>query len=345
MLNLRPYQKEAVECALAYLEEGESFPLLWLATGTGKTLIAAEIAHRFGEGTVFIAHRQELLRQFAQIAPAVPAFSIQGLYRNPIPWRPKLVILDEAHHFAVVNKTYVKLLDYSCPIVGLTATPLRADGLLFPFRLVYKYDLLKAILDGFLVPIVFRRGPLDLTKAIERVAQYLPTMVFVPRVSIAKDFAMRMRSLGLRAIAVHGGMRPEEREEARVAFEAAEYDVVTNAIIWTEGMNFPNVRSVIMFSCTQTALGYEQRLGRALRPAPGKRECFVLDCFTLLRPFYTLPMLFGLPSLSYDEHGFQGRIPEDVLAWKEHLQRCPEAQAIVERYGYFPFPFHPLNGH
>ena len=44
MIRLRPYQSECIRAVLERIRAGERRALLHLATGTGKTLIAAKLA-------------------------------------------------------------------------------------------------------------------------------------------------------------------------------------------------------------------------------------------------------------------------------------------------------------
>jgi DNA repair protein RadD len=148
MIELRPYQTEAVE-------KIESFrrPLLAAPTGSGKTVIAAEVIRRAPDSHVlFFAHRRELVTQAVARLEAVgiqagmilaekptnhmarvQVASIQTLTARCIRGEhdlppAKLVIVDEAHH--APSATYRALLARypDSKIFGMTATPCRKDG-------------------------------------------------------------------------------------------------------------------------------------------------------------------------------------------------------------------------
>ncbi len=72
-LTLRPYQAEAVAAIEAAAREGVQRPLVALPTGTGKTVVFAEVARRRGGRALVLVHRDELLEQavekFAAVAP------------------------------------------------------------------------------------------------------------------------------------------------------------------------------------------------------------------------------------------------------------------------------------
>lgn len=134
--------------------------LVVAATGTGKTVIAALDYRRLRAANggdfslLFVAHRREILDQSRRVfreALKDGAFgevyvdghrpaewrhvfaSVQSLARIPLselaPEFFDMVIVDEFHHAAA--PTYSRLLDHLRPkvLLGLTATPERADGL------------------------------------------------------------------------------------------------------------------------------------------------------------------------------------------------------------------------
>lgn len=164
----RPYQGEATDGIFRDLRLQRS-TLAVLATGLGKTIIAAEVAIRwpaeeFGR-VLFLAHRKELIDQgaekigehldeecgieMADRSEARQGRSLTGRSRVLVgsvqtmcrpnrlkPYKPEdfgLVIFDEAHH-ATAN-TYKTIIGYfqqnaQCRFLGITATPDRADGAL-----------------------------------------------------------------------------------------------------------------------------------------------------------------------------------------------------------------------
>jgi len=68
-LKLRPYQQEAVEAVYEHLRTRDDNPCVVLPTGTGKSLVIAQIVSNAGQrwsGRVLIlAHVKELLEQNA----------------------------------------------------------------------------------------------------------------------------------------------------------------------------------------------------------------------------------------------------------------------------------------
>lgn len=153
---LRPYQADAIESLRASLRAGNRRPLLQLATGSGKTRIAAAViagAVSNRKKCLFLAPRRELIHQ------ARAAFAREGVMSGIIMAgeRPSplmdvqvasfdtlharairasrmempdadVVIVDESHlSVAETRKEIISRYGGSI-IVGLTATPARGDG-------------------------------------------------------------------------------------------------------------------------------------------------------------------------------------------------------------------------
>jgi type I site-specific restriction endonuclease len=162
-VDVRPYpfQEEILErLAAARVTLGRRKNLIVAATGTGKTLIAAFDYARLIEDNrlpslLFVAHRDRILEQAREVFRLVlgagyrgfgellvggkrPAHgdhvfaSVQSLTGVDLAElrkdRFEVVIVDEFHHAAA--PTYERLLDHLTPreLLGLTATPERADG-------------------------------------------------------------------------------------------------------------------------------------------------------------------------------------------------------------------------
>jgi len=180
-LDLRYYQNEATECILTDLEKG-FIPLLIMATGTGKTVVMAEIVKHFLNmdlRTLMLAHRGVLLDQArakfytqtnyypdieqagqkARKTSSMVLATMQTMQNDRLlSWKKDhfdLLMIDEAHHAA--SKSYQNIIEYfDSKLFGVTATPDRADeqnlGNTFN-KLSYEYPLDKGIRDGFLSPI------------------------------------------------------------------------------------------------------------------------------------------------------------------------------------------------
>ncbi|HRV69352.1 MAG TPA: DEAD/DEAH box helicase family protein, partial [Marmoricola sp.] len=155
-----PYQQEILDAVeVERLVHDHHRNLIVAATGTGKTVIAAldyrRLVDELGRKPrlLFVAHRQEILDQSLRTYQEVladPSFgesyvagarperwehvfaSVQSLTSYGITNIPAeafdVVVIDEFHHAAAA--TYRKILEHLNPdeLLGLTATPERADG-------------------------------------------------------------------------------------------------------------------------------------------------------------------------------------------------------------------------
>jgi superfamily II DNA or RNA helicase len=193
-MELRPYQREAVEAIQQQWSDGRRRTLLVLPTGTGKTIVFCRVAEevvRTGGRVLILAHRAELLDQAADklqrstgLACAIEKAdqtsvgeweritvgSVQTLMRQDRldKFRPnhyQCVIVDEAHH--ALAETYQRILSHFCEanVLGVTATPDRGDlqnlGTYFD-SLAYEYLLPQAVRDGYLCRIVAQTIPLQI---------------------------------------------------------------------------------------------------------------------------------------------------------------------------------------
>lgn len=190
-VELRPYQQEAKQIAYDTWKQGRS-GILYLATGTGKTVIAAEIAKEINGRALFLVHREELAYQtiakFKLIWPNISVGLVKG-QSNEIDKqivvasvqtlsREKrldliqqqhfdVIFVDECHHAAA--RSWQNILNsFNCPKIGLTATPMRADkkSIQSIFEsVIFKYSIYSGIKDNYLAPLrgITYRLPTDLS--------------------------------------------------------------------------------------------------------------------------------------------------------------------------------------
>jgi len=177
-----PVQAAALEALAATRAAGNRRGLVVMATGLGKTWLAAFDVARFGgRRMLYVAHREEILLQaedtFQRILPQARVGRYDGSRREPgvdllfasvqtLSRRNHLdrfpadhfhyVVVDEFHHASA--PTYRRILRHFQPrfLLGLTATPDRTDGSdilsLCDGNLVHVTGLPQAIAGGFLAP-------------------------------------------------------------------------------------------------------------------------------------------------------------------------------------------------
>lgn len=341
---LRPYQSETLEAVYKTLETASSTVVVW-PTGLGKTVLASKLMTGWEHGnSLFLAHTKELIEQAAEKLEAemdgykpviemnirgadaytihqgglIVVGSVQSMYgdkrlekytKHPF----GLIVVDECHRAtaSTYNKviSHFRALNPSLKVVGLTATPNRADGtslgLVFE-SVAYQLSINIAIEQGWLVPIrqesviiealdfsglrsrLNDLGEKDFTdealekiiaeeenlqafaKAIIELAGDRSTIVFTPGVKSAHLLASILnRHKEASAEAVDGETPKDERPRIINRFKEGERQFLCNAQVLTEGFDAPACSCIAMCRPTKSIGRYVQMLGRGLRPLPG----------------------------------------------------------------------------
>lgn len=102
-------------------------------------------------------------------------------------------------------------------------------------------------------------------------------LVFCVTVEHAIFMADIFNRAGLPTLCVHGGTPAEERRAARSLLEKGEVCALVTVDLYNEGVDLPSVDTLLLLRPTQSALLFQQQLGRGLRLHPGKETCLVLD--------------------------------------------------------------------
>lgn len=315
-LPLHRVQQQALANVLSLLEQGHPRQLVVMATGVGKTLWSVHLSTHFRR-TLFLVHFEELLHQSvaafqrnrgqepgliwgrrhdlnAEVVVGMIPSLVHRLERTP-PEAFDLVVVDEAHHAR--SRSWERVIRHFRPtlLVGLSATPNRADGrsLLTLFdTLAFSYRLSEAVRDGFLVPPrilevstnrplrVRRRGEdydeQQLSHAVdtpERNALVVETVgeharnrkgvVYTAGVRHAQHLAALFRAHGIAAESVHG--QDPERKQKLERHRRGEYQILTNAMLLVESYDDPTINLGVMSRPTASPTLYEQALGRPAR--------------------------------------------------------------------------------
>ncbi|MEV0151561.1 DEAD/DEAH box helicase [Nonomuraea sp. NPDC050733] len=227
-----------------------------------------------------------------------------------------LVIVDECHH-ASAETWVATLEALGCfspggpPCVGFTATLSRTDGRALGTvfqKIVYQKDILDGIAGGHLVNprgklITLQAGLLDnvkvsggdyqvadlgnrltdvnapeeVAKAYAELAGKRPGVCFWPTVATAIRATEALKAQGIMAATIWGSMDLEDRRRTLQAYADGEIQVLTNAMVLTEGWDAPRAEVCVIARPTRSPALYVQMVGRVLRPYPGKEDALVLD--------------------------------------------------------------------
>ena len=333
VLELREHQEEALAALARLRGEGKTIALLPHAQGAGKTVTAILDARRLGGRALYVVHTRDLVTQaydkFRELWPEASTGlffegvhdtdahnlvgSVQSVAKHLSDFPPDTfayLIVDEAHH--ATAETYQRVLKYFNArfILGLTATPDRADGqsVLELFRdCAHRLSLREAVERGELVPIrcVRVETNVNLSKVRYNQIQYnrrdIEETVLVPardelivstyrdhvpgRKAVAfcvnvrhgEELAERFRKSGIAARSVSGRMPAEERKKYLEAFREGALRVLCACDILNEGWDCPDVEVLLMARPTLSKVIYLQQLGRGTRKAPGKESLIVFD--------------------------------------------------------------------
>ena len=82
---------------------------------------------------------------------------------------------------------------------------------------------------------------------------------------------------GRRSVAVHSDANSAPRATSLQALEAGELDTVFSVDMFNEGVDIPNVDTILMLRPTASAIVWTQQFGRGLRRAEGKDHLSVID--------------------------------------------------------------------
>ena len=86
-----------------------------------------------------------------------------------------------------------------------------------------------------------------------------------------------LRARGVRAVAVHAGNESAPEQLRFSNSRAARLDVIFSVDMFNEGVDVPNIDTVLMLRPTESTVIWMQQFGRGLRKAPGKPFLKVID--------------------------------------------------------------------
>jgi DNA repair protein RadD len=316
----RPHQVRGMRLIGEEFRKGAMAVVAVAPTGSGKSclgaMMAAEVVQS-GKRVAWGFHREELGLQAARTLRAFGLeIGFQGLGKSaPVQlgsyqtWSSRgempdcdYFVGDEAHHLG--DKVSWERIPAAVKVagkrlIGLTATPARADGRALPSfdALVVVAQIAEMQALGLLVPLKWRGPSAAMTKgkiaqtpaeAYREEAPGRSAIVFASNRVSAEKYLAEFLDAGIPAVLVMGDMDPGKRAENLAAFDSGEARVLVNVSVATEGYDCPRCDCVILARSCSSPVLLIQTAGRGLRPFPGKTDCLFLDlqgaCHTLGRP-------------------------------------------------------------
>ncbi|MDI3407955.1 DUF3427 domain-containing protein [Streptomyces cavernicola] len=344
-----PHQRDMLERLRVEREiHQHSENLLVAATGTGKTVMAAldyrDLRTKFEGNTprlLFVAHRKEILRQSLRTYREVlvdASFgellhggadprewqhvfaSVQSLKAARLeqldPGHFDIIVIDEFHHAKA--QTYERVIKHFKPkqLLGLTATPERADGYnvqdeYFGGRIAAEMRLWEALENDLLCPFHYFGIPdgTDLTQLgwqqgnyndgelgdlytgnlarARIVVKQILDKVSRPSTMRALGFCVNKKhahfmadfflQAGFKAVALDSDSKEAVRDKALADLRDGKIQVIFSVDLFNEGLDIPDVDTLLLLRPTNSATIFLQQLGRGLRRTSNKPVLTVLD--------------------------------------------------------------------
>ena len=352
--TLRPYQVQAEHDIVAAWARGARNVLFVAPTGAGKTVTLSDIMRKEPGATIAIAHRQELVTQMSlalarngvrhrvigqpatirmcvqlhmldlglsyySASASAAVAGVDTLIRTtPDQWHRNvsLWICDEAHHLLRENKwgTAAEMFPNARGL-GVTATPLRADGKGLGrhadglFDVMVQAPGMRSLIDmghlsdyrifvppsdlnltGVAVTAGGDFSPEPLRAAVhgshihgDVVSHYLKVapgklgLTFAVDVESAVELAAAFRAAGVPAEALSGKTPDNIRYKVLQQLARGDIKQVCSCDILGEGLDLPMVETVSMARPTQSYGLFVQQFGRGVRLKPDGGGAIILD--------------------------------------------------------------------
>jgi superfamily II DNA or RNA helicase len=225
------------------------------------------------------------------------------------------IVIDESHHSSA--NSYLRILEHFHPaiLLGLTATPERMDGKniqeYFNQRIASEIRLADAIHRKLLSPfhyfgvtdpehlnhLKWSRGGYEIselenvyTKSKQRVQIIIDAMKrylkdldtfkaigFCVSIKHADFMADAFNKVGIKSISLHSGSDEKSRNVAKKELQNGEINCIFTVDLFNEGVDIPDIDTVLFLRPTESVTVFIQQLGRGLRISDNKDALTVLD--------------------------------------------------------------------
>lgn len=382
---LRNYQEEMIEKARETLRAGKKRIIIHASCGAGKTIIAAAIvssALEKNKKVLFLVHLRELAYQamerfsdfgigdevgiimageephldkpvqIASIQTYIRRLNLEEQAYNPWFHKADLVIYDECQEsISKTRKAILEIYKKDTIILGLTATPCRADGrgLGEIYEEIVPCINIKELTElKYLVPTIYygcKEKPdlknipnvagdynkkvlgerVDIPKLIgdiydnwARIAIERQTVIFATNVKHSKHIKDLFERRGIKIEHVDAHTPEDERRDILNRFKSGDIQVVTNCAIYGQGADFPWVSCIVLAKPSKSYGKYIQMAGRGSRPSAGKDNTIIIDHAGLvLHPD-------GNPNHGFLDDEVYWTLNGKETAWKKKVERKKE---------------------
>jgi superfamily II DNA or RNA helicase/HKD family nuclease len=227
-----------------------------------------------------------------------------------------MIIVDEFHHYPASSYVKFINYFQPKYLLGLTATPERTDGkqLLDLFDGIYAAELRlwEAISRGVLSPFhyfgihdnidldskvkwvnghydekelsnLYTSDDIRVGLILKNIQEHVPNVNsmkgigFCVDIAHAKYMAEKFTTAGIPSVYVVGETPSKERDQAIIDLKSGTIKVIFAVDIYNEGVDIPDVNTLLMLRPTESGVVFVQQLGRGLRKTPTKDCLLVLD--------------------------------------------------------------------
>lgn len=246
---------------------------------------------------------------------SIQSFNSTKLHERLSPDFYDFIIVDEFHHAAA--KSYQDLLQYFKPhiLLGLTATPERMDGQditkYFDGKIASEMRLTEAINQKLLSPFhyfgvsdtvdlstlkwsrkgydvkelgnVYTNNKIRSNQIINSLYKYVTDidevkgLGFCASVEHAVYMADYFNKRNIPSIALHGKSDKETRRTAKIDLQKGNITFIFVVDLYNEGIDIPDVNTILFLRPTESLTVFLQQLGRGLRLSENKECLTVLD--------------------------------------------------------------------
>jgi superfamily II DNA or RNA helicase/HKD family nuclease len=157
-------------------------------------------------------------------------------------------------------------------------------------------------------------------------------IAFCVSVEHATFMAAQLSAAGYPARVVSGDSSPVERARAIRALQDGELCALVTVDLFNEGVDLPSVDTLLLLRPTQSALLFQQQIGRGLRLSPGKESCLILDFVGQHRADFRFDQLLSsLTGLTRAQLVGAVEAGFTQLAPGCHIQLSPQSRAQILR--------------
>ena len=271
-----------------------------------------EVLNDFNFGGLYVDGKRP--DQIKHLFMSIQSFNASGLIKHTGSDFYDFIIVDEFHHAAATS--YQSLLRYYQPkiLLGLTATPERMDGKdvlgYFDGRIAAEMRLAEAIDRKLLCPFQYFgvtddvdysklkwRGTYDIAEleniytadtkraalTYNSVLKYVTDidevkgLGFCVSIKHAEYMAKYFNDHGIPSVSLSGKSPAELRDHAKDDLVTGKIRFIFVVDLYNEGVDIPQINTILFLRPTESATIFLQQLGRGLRLYKGKECLTVLD--------------------------------------------------------------------